>query len=53
MDFCTGVIIFRFGGPDSGQKIRKGLELKVRVTKDRRFGSGQLFKGFVVVRKIF
>jgi hypothetical protein len=30
MDFRTEMIVFLFGGPDSGQKIRKGLDLEVR-----------------------
>ena len=43
MDFCTGMIGFLFGGPDSGQKIRKGLDPQVR-DEGPALRNGQLFK---------
>jgi hypothetical protein len=35
MGFCTEMIVFLFGGPDSGQKIMKGGGTFRFVTKDR------------------
>jgi hypothetical protein len=32
MDFCTEMIVFLFGGPDSGQEIRKRRDLQGRLT---------------------
>jgi hypothetical protein len=43
IDFCTRVTIFPFGGPDSGQKIGKGLDLEVR-DGGLALRNGQLFK---------
>jgi hypothetical protein len=43
IDFHTGMIVFLVGGPDSGQKIRKGLDLKVR-DEGPALRDGQLFK---------
>jgi len=43
MDFCTEMIVFLFGGPDSGQKIRDGLDLQVR-DEGPVIRNGQLFK---------
>jgi hypothetical protein len=51
-DFRTGAIVFLFDGPDSGQKIRKGLDLQ--VWRRRTGGSERsVIQAFVVVRKIF
>jgi hypothetical protein len=53
MDFCTGVIIFRFGGPDPGQQEEgvRGAAFVGRRTVLRDGGS--VIQGFVAVRKIF
>ena len=40
-DFRTGVMFFRFGGPDSGQKTGKELELRAR-DEERRFRNLQI-----------
>src|ERR1700688_2523271 len=48
-DFRTGAIVFLFGGPDSGQKIGKWLDLKVR-DEGQAFRDGSAVERFVVVR---